>query len=138
VKAAVLVFAAFLAVAADAQYLGYPPPPCVPASQPDPAYPLHVHILGINWNRNGWGFHGWGRANLLGDNPIGLEYTFSCSQRPMYNAQADEFYQARWKKPHQKMEILMQEVGGKHVEKCDLMVTEHDRPFVLGPPRSVQ
>ena len=137
-KAANLLFAATLSLAAEAQYIPWQPPPCVPVTQANPAYPLHVHLLDTRWNRDGWGYQGWGRANLLGDNPLGLEYTFTCTERPMYNAQADEFYQARWKKPRRKMEILMQEVGGKHVEKCDLMVTELDHPYVLSPPRQAQ
>lgn len=132
-KTSVLAFAVLLAATAWAQDLEYVPPPCVPATQPNPNYPLHIHILGVNSRHNDWNYYGWGRANLLGDHPAGLEYTFTCGLRFMYNAQAEEFYQARWKKPHQKMEILMQEIGSKHLYKCDLEVTEKDRPYVLGP-----
>lgn len=137
-KIAVLLLATFFAVIANAQYLNYQPAPCVPAAQPSPDFPLRVHVLGVHWQRDGWGYRGWGRANLAGDQPEGLEYTFSCGLRFMYNAQDDEFYPARWKKPHRKMEILMQQIGAKHPEKCELAVAERARPFVLGPVRQVQ
>jgi hypothetical protein len=139
-KAAVFALAALVGVVASAQSLGYyQPAPCVPAEQPNPDFPLRVRVLGVNWQHNGWGFRGWGRANLTdGSQTEGLEYTFSCSLRFMYNAQADEFYQARWKKPHQKLEILMQQIGAKKPEKCELDVAERPHPYELGPPRQLQ
>jgi hypothetical protein len=137
-KAAVVVLVTLVSVVANAQYLNYQPAPCVPAEQPNPDFPLRVHVLGINWQHNGWGYRGWGRANLVGDQAEGLEYTFSCGDRFMRNAQGDEFYQARWKKPHQKLEILMQQIGAKKPEKCELEVAERARPYVLGPVRQVQ
>lgn len=137
-KAAVVVLATLVSVAANAQYLNYQPAPCVPSSQPNPDFPLHVHVLGVHWQRDSWGYRGWGRANLVGDHAEGLEYSFSCGLRFMYNAQEEEFYQARWKKPHQKLEILMQQIGAKKPEKCELSVAERARPYVLGPLREVQ
>jgi|GEM_PF-5657605 len=107
----------------------YPVPPCGPDTTPNPDYPLHVRVIVSQRTNTSWGVHGFGRADLLGPHPVGMDYTYQCSYGLIHNMAADEFYQARWKKPNQKMEVLLQEIGYNHVHKCDLDVTLKDVPY---------
>jgi len=107
----------------------YTAPPDVPATAPNPDFPLHLRILRNRWNYVGGAYEGFGRADLLGDKPTGLDYTFACGEPFLHNAQPSEFYQARWKKQDQKLEILMQKVGSDHLQKCELKVTLKPEPY---------
>jgi hypothetical protein len=104
-------------------------PPCGPATTPNPQYPLHVRVLVAQRRNTNWGIQGFGRADLLGPQVHGVDYTYDCSYGLIHNMAKDEFYQARWKKPGQKMEVLLQEIGNNHVHKCDLDVTVKDAPY---------
>jgi len=104
-------------------------PPDVPATAPNPDFPLHVRILRVRWNHVRGVYEGFGRADLLGDKPTGLDYTFSCSEPFLHNAQRTEFYQGRWKKQDQKLELLMQKVGSDHLQKCELKVAVKPMPY---------
>jgi hypothetical protein len=104
-------------------------PPDVPAVDPNPEFPLHMHVFRVHWNHVRGIYEGYGRADLLGDQPTGLDYTFSCSEPFLHNAQPTEFYQARWKKQDQKLEILMQKVGSDHLQKCELKVALKPMPY---------
>lgn len=104
-------------------------PPDVPATAPNPDFPLHVRIFRVRWNHTRGIYEGYGRADLLGEKPTGLDYTFECGEPFLHNAQPSEFYQARWKKQDQKLEILMQKVGSDHLQKCELKVTPKPMPY---------
>lgn len=114
------------ALAAQAQWVAQPE---APASAPDAAYPLHIRVLQAHWHRVRGGYMGFGRANLLDESRRGLDFTYSCDAPFLHNAQHDEFYQARWKKPDQKLEILTQQIGTAHVHRCTLQVTLKDAPY---------
>ena len=103
--------------------------PGVASTAPNPDYPLHIRVLSNQRTHNRFGYHGFGRADLLGPTIRGMDYTFDCERGFMHNEHRDEFYQGRWKKPDQKMEILIQKVGSDHVEKCTLEVTLKDAPY---------
>ena len=107
----------------------YAQPPDVPASAPASDFPLHVRILNVHWNRVNGGYEGYGRADLLGPPLQGIDYTFSCSEPFLHNAARGEFYQARWKKQDQKLEILMQKVGSDHLQKCELKTAVKSQPY---------
>ena len=115
-------------------------PPGVASTVPNPEYPLHIFVLSQGERvHNRFGTHSFGRADLLA-NPIrGLDYTFDCYTGFLHNA-SGEFYQGRWKKPDQKIEILVQRVGSNHVDKCELNVTmkaeAYGRYGPSGPPAS--
>lgn len=117
--------------------------PAVPVSNPDPEFPLHVHVVTIRWGgdsvhlyrslqgelRGGPGYyeptgsaHGFGAANLLGDKAQGFYYAFDCGSAFQPNVQPDEFYQARWKRAGQSLEILMQPIGSNRGQLCELRV----------------
>jgi hypothetical protein len=120
-KSAVLLLAFF------AQFA--PTPPSDPATAPNPEYPVRVHIYIAKASGNGGDFHGFGRGDILGPNLQGFDYTFSCGQ-PFNNNRLDsEFYQARWKKPNEKLEILLQPIGSSHTSHCDLNIALKAKPY---------
>jgi hypothetical protein len=100
-----------------------------PAMPPNAQFPMHVRILQTHWNHVNGGYEGYGRGNILGDKLTGFDYTYSCAEPFMHNAQKDEFYQARWKKEGQKLELLMQELGTDHEHKCELKVALKPMPY---------
>ena len=105
-------------------------PPSVPATAPNPEYPLHVHIINSHWNWMGrGGVHGFGRANLVSPTIKGIDYTYSCEEPFLHNQDANEFYQAKWKKQDEEMTLLLQKVGSNKTEKCDVKVALHDTPY---------
>jgi hypothetical protein len=104
-------------------------PPGVASTVPNPSYPLRLRVLSADRLRDRFGVHGFGRADLLGPPVRGLDYTYVCGEGFLHNGPADEFYQGRWKKPDQEMEILVQRVGSDHVDKCDIKVTMKAEPY---------
>jgi hypothetical protein len=104
-------------------------PPDVPATQANAEFPLHVRIFGSHWNHVRGIYEGFGHADLLGDQVRGFDYTFSCMQPFLRNELEGEYYQARWKKSGQKMELLTQQVGGNHLHRCELRVTLKAVPY---------
>ena len=112
--------------------------PAGPAMDPNPDYPLHVRVLGASRTQDQFGVHGFGRADLLGPPVQGMDYTYDCSRGFIHNVPAGEFYQARWKKPNRQMEFLIQEIGGKKPEKCDVNVTLKDVPYGRYPKSAGQ
>lgn len=124
----------------------YVVPPDVAATAISPDFPLHVHIFGVHWNRANGSYEGYGRADLLGPTPQGIDYTFSCSEPFLHNVGKDEFYQARWKKQDMKLEILMQKVGSDKLHKCELRTSLKPTPYgkygsgaaVASPPPPAQ
>lgn len=107
----------------------YVEPPDVPATSPASDFPVHIRILGVHWNHVNGGYEGYGRADLLGPPIQGVDYTFSCSEPFLHNVHNTEFYQARWKKQDQKLEILMQKVGTDHLQRCELKVSVKPEPY---------
>ncbi len=104
-------------------------PPDVPATVADPEFPLRVRIIESRWNHVWQSYAGWGRGDLLGDKPVGFDYTYSCGQPLLHNAQRAEYYQARWKKQDQKLELLTQKVGSGHVHRCELKIALKPGPY---------
>jgi hypothetical protein len=102
-----------------------------PVTKPDANYPLHVHIFRTHGADTRRGDHGHGVADILPDGsraPQGVDFVYECPVNPQANSGA-EFYQARWKKPNLKLEILLQRVGSDKVEHCELDVQMKSRPF---------
>jgi hypothetical protein len=112
----------------------YAQPPSVPATTPYSDFPLHVHLFGVHWNYVRGSYMGYGRGDLLGPPLQGFDYTFECGEPFMHNAQREEFYQARWKKQGEKLEILMQKVGSDKLQKCELKVAFKERPYGATAP----
>jgi hypothetical protein len=131
-KKTLLALCLVLATPLLAQLTHYPNTtslPDVPATEPNADFPLHVRIFGSHWNHVRGIYEGFGHADLLGEQIRGFDYTFDCDQPFLKNEMPEEFYQARWKKPEQKMELLTQQVGGKHLHRCELHVTLKAAPY---------
>lgn len=98
-------------------------------------YPLRLHIYQTNWSRNGFGYHGFGRANLFDEKgqPHGVEYTYDCDLHLMAS-NGPEAYPARWKKAGQSMEVIFGEIGQKPDEfhTCDFKIAQKSYVFYRG------
>ncbi len=127
---------ALLLLAMFAQY--YATSPADPATAPNPDYPVHVHILIAVSNGGQGDYHGHGRGDILGPTLQGFDYTFSCGQPFNNNRLTDEFYQAKWKKPNEKLEILLQPIGSNHIAHCDLNVAMKARPYLYDKSQTAQ
>jgi len=103
--------------------------PDIPVTDPDPGFPLRVHLGAARWGGPSPLYHGYGTGNLLGATPQGFDFIYGCSVPFMENSQQNDFYQARWKKQDESMEILMQVVGGNHEEVCELKIAYKAVPF---------
>ena len=125
------IFLLFLLCAMPLAAQRFYQPPEVPAAEISSDFPLRVRILQAHWSYVHMSYSGYGRGNiLLEGGTVGFDYTYSCNEPFLANAQRGEFYQARWKKQDQKIEILTQEVGNtKHVHKCELKVALKDAPY---------
>ncbi len=102
----------------------------------DPAdYPLSVHILHTQWNRDRYGIHhGWGRGNVKeGDLIRGFEFTYDGCE-PIHETVSPEKYPGKWKKPQREVELLIAEVGEvKQYETCKLKTTLIEGVYMRGP-----
>lgn len=113
------------------------PPPYQPvtpdeaATGANPTYPLHAHIFESiwHWDRTGTIVNGWGHGDLLGASPQGFDFIYYCNPPFRHNLSPGDYYQARWKKPNQKLELLLQSIGSSHEDRCTLSVTMKDRPY---------
>ena len=122
---------AFLIATSSAFAQSFHEPPDVPATRPAADFPLHVHIFVVHWNRINGYYEGYGRGDLLVASPQGVDYTFSCAQPFLHNAGKAEYYQGRWKKENQRLEILMQKVGSDKEQKCELKTSVKPQPYGL-------
>jgi hypothetical protein len=105
--------------------------PNVPAIDPNPAFPLRVHLLTARWGGIASIYHGYGSGNLLdGSGPRGFDYGFECDV-PFVANQGEDTYQARWKGSPYQLEILMVEVGAArpHTHTCALQLAARRQPF---------
>jgi hypothetical protein len=88
------------------------------AASHNPAdYPLRVHIYTHNsvshyYSRSLDEVDGEGRANIYENGiPRGFDFRYNCGFRLM-NSGGYETYPARWKKPGQKLEVLVPSMNG--------------------------
>jgi len=138
-KKLLLLLAITSCVPAAAQFAGIrriqppiqtaPLPPDEPVTDPSPDFPLHVRLIRVVWGTRLGDYEGYGSGNLLGDTPKGFDFTFDCSIGFNRNLQPDEFYQARWKKPDQQIEVLMRPIGNDHEQSCTLKIAWKPQPF---------
>jgi hypothetical protein len=102
-----------------------PTPPEGPAIEQFLDFPIQIRVLDARWNfdRRTGDYIGWGHADILGNDAEGLDFTYNCSAPFEPNLAHGEFYEAQWRKPEVKLDILVQPIGGKHVSRCTLKVT---------------
>lgn len=124
-----VLFSLALAAQIHRGFPTYTQPAEVAATTPNPNYPLHLHILGSHRSYDSFGTKSYGRGNLIGSPTLGFDYVSGCPGGFLHNAEKDEFYQGRWKKPNQKIEILTQKIGSDHVDRCEISVTLKSTPY---------
>jgi hypothetical protein len=92
-----------------------------PTQTQDPAYPLRVRILERNTSYGPYGsIRMWGRADLFdGAQEQGFDYESTCDEKFMIS-HGDEQYSARWKKPNERLEMLLSRMGTGKSDKCVL------------------
>jgi hypothetical protein len=99
-----------------------------PTQVPDPAYPIHVRILGRNVSQSTIGnVRYWGRGDIFEPSEQGFDYESDCSVAFM-RSEGDERYSGRWKKPDKELEILVSRIGTGKSDKCVLKVDM--KPFI--------
>jgi len=91
-----------------------------PTQIQDPAYPIHVRILGRNLAQSSNGSRTvWGRGDIFEPSEQGFDYQTDCNVQFMASA-GDERYSARWKKQDTELEILISRIGTSKTDKCVL------------------
>jgi hypothetical protein len=96
-------------------------------------YPLHFHVVDGLRDEDSYEDHGWGTANLTDpaaqSSVMGADYTYSCSYGFLTNSQLSGFYQARWVKPYNELEVLLQRPGSDKVDTCKVEVNLKPQPY---------
>ena len=105
--------------------------PEISFNEPDPDYPVHLHIITGTRHLFTGGVQGYGTANLVADGGLlqGVDYNYNCSHGLIPNGQPDEFFQGHWVKKDQRMEVLLQRIGSDHVDRCQLNVSVRGSPY---------
>jgi len=99
-----------------------------PTQVPDPAFPIHVRILGRNVAQSANGTTKiWGRGDIFEPSAQGFDYVTDCSIAFM-RSEGEERYSARWKKQDTQLEILVSRIGTGKSDKCVLKTDL--KPFI--------
>lgn len=113
-----------------------------PTQVADPAYPLHIRILGRNVARTANGStRVWGRGDIFEPSEQGFDYETDCSIVFM-RSEGEERYSGRWKKQDKEIEILVSRIGTGKSDKCVLRTdlkpfiydVDYDRHMVVTKP----
>jgi hypothetical protein len=108
--------------------------PAVPAIVSDPDFPLRVQLAQTGSSAGSFQHLSvWGHGNILGPPLQGFDYTAECNQQFAPRPEGDQYFRARWKKPGQKLEILIQQLGTGRVTACELKVGMQDQAYELNP-----
>ncbi len=109
--------------------------PAVPVLEPDRNFPLRVQI----WVRSSGmssqsGAHAEGYGNIQGETLTGFDFGNTCPIR-MSVGHGGDTYQARWLEQGLRMEILVQEVGTRQENVCQMDVGLKSTPYSAPAPR---
>ena len=98
---------------------------------PDQDYPLQFHVIDGLRKEDSLGDHGYGTANLSapGKDLQGVEYNYDCGRGFITSSQIDNYYEGRWTKPGQRIELLLQRPGSGKVDECTITVTLKPDPY---------
>src|SRR5262249_25938278 len=91
---------------------------------------FNVVIVDVQWTIQGSEAIGFGHGNYEEpDHPgtwHGFTFTADCGSRFPPSESKSDTVVAYWKKPGTRLVILLQEIGGKKVSKCELKVSPRD------------
>jgi len=88
------------------------------ASKPDPRFPLRIKVMFLDKKCAWWRCEYFGHADLMAAQPEGIDFAYKCGLT--FNS---GYYQARWKEPDKKIELLLTNNGGHSVAKCTVNVS---------------
>jgi len=101
--------------------------------KPDPDYPLQFHVIDGRRTVGRPSDRGWGNANISDPAPgtalQGADYNYDCGHGFITSSQIDNYYQARWTKPGQEIELLLQRAGSDKVDTCKVAVQLKPDPY---------
>lgn len=106
--------------------------------EPDPDYPVQLHVLTAYRRAMPSGVSGYGTGNLLGPQPRGVDFRYNCAYGFYANFLTTDYFEGHWVKPEQRLEILMARPGSDRVDKCQLSVTVRDQPYSDQPMQTPQ
>ncbi len=102
--------------------------PAVPVVEPDPNFPLRVQIWVRSSGSSPSGAHAEGYGNIQGQTVTGFDFGNSCPIR-MSRGRDGDIYQARWLEQGLRIEILVQEVGSRQQNVCQMDVGLKSTPY---------
>jgi hypothetical protein len=109
------------------------PTPASAYAKPDREFALHLHV--IHASRSYHYVNGrltrvkqTGVANLLTDPSVGITYGTTCGVG-FSSSHNDTFYEAKWKKPNEQLEILVVDDGKTDPHVCTLDVVVRPEPY---------
>ena len=102
--------------------------PAVPVLEPDPHFPLRVQIWVRSSGASPSGAHAEGYGNIEGQTLTGFDFGNTCPIR-MSRGRDGDVYQARWLEQGLRMEILVQEVGSRQENVCQMDVGLKSTPY---------
>ena len=113
--------------------------PAVPVIEPDPNFPLRVQIWVRSAGMGSSGSHAEGYGNIQGEPPTGFDFGNTCPIRMSMGARGGDIYQGRWLEQGLRMEILVQEVGSRQENVCQMDVGLKSTPYTapVARPRPV-
>ena len=111
------------------------PKPAVPVTEPDPNFPLRLHLWGTSSGFSSFaGAHAEGYGNLIGPPAQGFDFADECPVRLAIGRNHSDVYQARWVEQGLQLEVLLQEVGTRQQSVCRMDVGMKSEPYP--PPTS--
>ncbi len=109
--------------------------PAVPVTEPDPNFPLRVQLWVRSMGSSSqFGSHAEGYGNVMGDAPEGFDFANMCPVRLSFGRNGGDVYQARWAEKGLRLEVLVQEVGTRQKNVCEMDVGMKAAPYSAPVP----
>jgi hypothetical protein len=109
--------------------------PAVPVTEPDPNFSLRVQLwVRTMGSSSQFGSHAEGYGNVMGDTPVGFDFANTCPVRLSFGRNGGDVYQARWVEKGLRLEVLVQEVGTRQKNVCEMDVGMKAEPYSAPVP----
>jgi hypothetical protein len=109
--------------------------PAVPVTEPDANFPLRVQLWVRSMGSSSQlGSHAEGYGNVMGETPVGFDFANTCPVRLSFGRNGGDVYQARWIEKGLRLEVLVQEVGTRQENVCEMDVGMKAEPYSAPVP----